>query len=160
MSAVSCEEYPSERGATAQALLHIRFTLMKQRVCKMHRSIKSLRTALAHRQQWRCFYCKFLMWSRNAAEFAATYQIPTGLLDRFRCTAEHLTPRTNGGGGTIDNIVAACQFCNETRHRAKVTLSPEEYQRRVQKRVKAGKWHPRSLHHLLAKAQQPTRPIG
>jgi len=51
--------------------------------------------------------------------------------------------RAPGGGGanSKDNIAAACRFCNEQRHRAKVALEPKAYLARVMKRMAAGKWH-------------------
>ena len=64
-------------------------------------------------------------------------------MGRFTCTAEHLTPQSEGGSDTADNIRAACWFCNRTRHRMKVVLTPSDYQEYVRKRLAKGKWHPR-----------------
>ncbi|RJT32134.1 HNH endonuclease [Mesorhizobium waimense] len=86
------------------------------------------------------------MWDRDPTEFSERYSIP-GSLNRFRCTVEHLKPRMNGGDDRCDNLVAACQFCNQTRHRMRKTLSPAEYQRHVRKRTAAGRWHPPLYHH-------------
>ena len=38
-------------------------------------------------------------------------------LDPLSATLDHYTPRVLGGGGTIDNLVAACKRCNERRGR-------------------------------------------
>ncbi|RWC60484.1 MAG: HNH endonuclease [Mesorhizobium sp.] len=117
-------------------------------MCKTNRLAK-LRTAQAVRQNWRCFYCDFPMWDGDPRLMAERYHLPVGLLNRLRCTAEHLKPRTNGGRESLDNIVAACVFCNQTRHKMRDVLSPVAYQQRVRRRVEARKWHPLECHPLL-----------
>ncbi|WP_352633571.1 HNH endonuclease [Mesorhizobium sp. M0496] len=82
------------------------------------------------------------MWDRNATEFSERHNIPAGLAKRFQCTAEHLNPRMNGGQDRLDNLVAACKFCNQTRHRMDEPLPWLEYLQHVRKRTAAGKWHP------------------
>ncbi|WP_155256233.1 HNH endonuclease [Mesorhizobium loti] len=124
--------------------------LMKQRMCEMCKSnrLVELRTTQAVRQNWRCFYCDFPMWDGDPRA-AAKRNLPEGLLNRFRCTAEHLIPRTDGGRDNLDNIVAACVFCNRTRHKMRDVLSPVAYQQRVRRRVAVRKWHPLECHRLL-----------
>ncbi len=41
----------------------------------------------------------------------------------------------------MHNIVAACWFCNISRHRAKQPLSPYLYGKKVRARLAKGKWH-------------------
>ncbi|TRC80791.1 HNH endonuclease [Mesorhizobium sp. WSM4307] len=118
-------------------------------MCKMSKKLAKLRTVQANKQGWRCFYCKFRMWGGDPAPFSERCHLPLGLLGRFRCTAEHLKPKKSGGEDRLENIVAACEFCNRTRHRVRDALSPAAYQQRVRRRIAAGKWHPRECHHSL-----------
>jgi 5-methylcytosine-specific restriction endonuclease McrA len=55
--------------------------------------------------------------------------------------AEHLKARSEGGNDHPENIVAACQFCNQTRHKRKQPLAPEEYRRMIHRRLAQGRWH-------------------
>ncbi|PKP97485.1 MAG: restriction endonuclease [Alphaproteobacteria bacterium HGW-Alphaproteobacteria-13] len=92
-------------------------------------------------QKGRCCYCQQPMWANNPAKFARKHRI-SGKQARFlQATAEHLTPRSEGGKDRKANIAAACWFCNTRRHRAKQALSPDLYRRKVQKRMAGGKWH-------------------
>jgi hypothetical protein len=72
-----------------------------------------------------------------------------GLLGRFLCTAEHLKPQVEGGQDTQENVVAACKFCNQTRHKMRNVLLPTAYRRHVRRRIAAKKWHPPECHQLL-----------
>lgn len=36
-------------------------------------------------------------------------------LDPKSCTLDHILARADGGGGNIENLVAACKVCNEKR---------------------------------------------
>ena len=72
-----------------------------------------------------------------------------GLANRLRCTAEHLHSRSEGGSDALCNIVAACAFCNHTRHRAKRPLGPNEYLRHVRTRMMKGQWHPERIHQFV-----------
>lgn len=116
----------------------------------MSNSISKLRSDAFLRQHGRCFYCTAAMWLGSPDAFARTYRIPLGDAARFRCTAEHLVPRQEGGRNTASNIVAACQFCNATRHRRRKALSPALYRIRVRHRLGMYRWHPGRVHHLLA----------
>ena len=93
-------------------------------------------------QEGRCFYCGREMWTDDQDGFARRAGIPRALAGRFQCTAEHLMARCDGGGGGAGNIVAACRFCNVTRHRRRRPLAPVQYLAHVQRRLEAGRWHP------------------
>ena len=127
-------------------------------MCKSNR-LASFRIAQANKQNWLCFYCNFPMWDGDPAPFSKRYHLPIGLLDRFRCTAEHLEPRMDGGKDTKENLVAACEFCNQTRHKMRTVLSPTAYRQHVRRRIAAGKWHPPECHHLLHGTQAIRRKL-
>jgi len=62
-------------------------------------------------------------------------------LRQFELTAEHLKPRSEGGADTENNIVAACWFCNKSRHRRKLPMTPERFKQYVRDRMAANRWH-------------------
>ena len=95
--------------------------------------IARLRDAAFAQQGGRCWYCGYRMVP------ASTIGTPKG---RFACTAEHLVPNSEGGTDTGDNIKSACLFCNQTRHKMRIVLTPEAYRQHVRKRLAKGKWHP------------------
>ncbi|WP_367648038.1 HNH endonuclease [Ruegeria arenilitoris] len=70
-----------------------------------------------------------------------TYSISESHARWFQCTAEHLLAASEGGPLSPDNIVAACKFCNWTRHKSKRPLSPAVYKRQVLRRLELGKWN-------------------
>lgn len=99
--------------------------------------LKSLRALAFLAQSGRCYYCGLPMWQSSPEEL--------GLLPRsggpFRCTAEHLEPKQDGGRDTPDNVVAAHASCNHRRHRRLGPApSPEVFRALVQCRVNGGKW--------------------
>lgn len=110
--------------------------------------LAKLRTLHANQQNWRCFYCRYLMWQGDQTLFAARHSLLAGSLNRFQCTAEHMQPRMNGGEDRPENIVAACKFCNQTRHQMREVLSPAAFRQHVRKRTRTGKWHPREFRRL------------
>jgi 5-methylcytosine-specific restriction endonuclease McrA len=101
------------------------------------------------RQEGRCYYCGVPMWLEMPGEFAHNHGIRESRAKRFRCTAEHLLARQDGGTNKRNNIVAACSFCNSTRHRSSIALSPVEYRKKVMRRIRCQKWHPTDCHHML-----------
>ena len=110
-------------------------------------TIRTLRRQAAREQGWRCFYCQLPMWDTELDEFIARYGISRGLARRFRCTAEHVEARCDGGKDVAANIVAACLFCNGRRHRVKHPLDASEHVSVVRLRLAKGRWHPP---HVLA----------
>jgi hypothetical protein len=99
-------------------------------------------------QSGRCYYCESPIWLNDKEGFAIKYSISVSAAEELRCTAEHLVARVDGGGNNPGNIVAACVFCNKTRHRIKCPPSPSQYKKHVKRRLNKGKWHKKSLLHL------------
>jgi HNH endonuclease len=108
----------------------------------MPKSIADLRRRAYEAQAGGCFYCGFPMWESDELQFARRWGIPPTAARRFQCTAEHLVPVSAGGRTCHGNIVAACWFCNQTRHRAGKVRSPEQYTAYVRKRLAVHRWHP------------------
>ena len=92
-------------------------------------------------QSHRCFYCDFPMWESDCMSFAQAHKISLSQAKLLKCTAEHLKARQDGGKDTAKNIVAACQWCNQRRHRIKQAPSPCVYRQLVQQRLSNGRWH-------------------
>lgn len=88
-----------------------------------------------------CYYCNQPMWEKDKESFISQYKVKPAIANFLQCTAEHLTARKDGGKNTKVNIVAACKYCNHTRHKAKNALSPEKYKLFVQKRLSSKAWH-------------------
>jgi hypothetical protein len=82
-----------------------------------------------------CYYCEQVMWLPGFN--AGLGHSPSHL----QCTAEHLVPVSEGGKTSRNNIVAACLFCNQTRHRTGCVLSPQQYKELVQRYVQGEGWH-------------------
>jgi 5-methylcytosine-specific restriction endonuclease McrA len=111
----------------------------------MPSKLAKIRQHAYSQQQYRCYYCEHLMWADNPIEFVRTYRVSIAAARLFQCTAEHLVPTSCGGRDSMENIVAACLFCNRTRHRAKKPLKPSEYRGKVRARVSRGRWFPFGL---------------
>jgi hypothetical protein len=116
----------------------------------MSGNISKKRLAAFDKQLGQCYYCRHPMWLTNRKEFANKYNISELEADRFRCTAEHLLARCDGGKDDSKNIVAACYFCNNSRHRKKVPLEPDNYKLYVIRRLKKRKWHPKKMRRLMS----------
>jgi hypothetical protein len=102
-------------------------------------------------QSGRCYYCESMMWLDKQEDFAAKHNITVKEAARFKCTAEHLVARCDGGGNGKSNIVASCLFCNGGRHRRQKPPAPNHYRELIKKRLKKGKWFPESLRHLASR---------
>lgn len=115
----------------------------------MSTPLSRARDAAVQRQNGLCYYCDapFIQQLINR-DLLVAIGFHSKLAKHLQPTAEHLLPRCCGGGSGKSNIVAACLFCNRTRHRIKKAPSPEKYRTYVQKRIAADRWHPREL--LLA----------
>jgi 5-methylcytosine-specific restriction endonuclease McrA len=108
----------------------------------MPSNIRNLRRQAFHRQGGRCCYCDVVLWLESPVELMIGPVKPRAAAP-LRCTAEHLSPRCEGGRNASDNIAAACAHCNSTRHKRKRPPDPAEYRKNVRARVRRGKWHPR-----------------
>ena len=112
---------------------------MSAKTIQKHRS-----TAFA-KQNGKCFYCNSPMWKEDKSKFSKTYKIPESYAGRFQCTAEHLMARQDGGTDQKRNIVAACKFCNMTRHKRPKPMQVDSYKKLVISRISTGRWHPFQL---------------
>jgi hypothetical protein len=92
-------------------------------------------------QQERCIYCELPMWLDNPEAFAKKFKITIKGAALFKCTAEHLLAKQDGGKDGEGSIVAACHFCNQRRHKCKKPKDPIPYKDHVTKRVVEGKWN-------------------
>lgn len=87
-----------------------------------------------------CYYCGCSMWLTNPAPFMAAFGLNQAQAYRLQCTGEHLLPASEGGRATADNIVAACRFCNETRHRQTKPPTPEVFRAYIRNEMARGCW--------------------
>lgn len=107
--------------------------------------LKSLRANAFQSQSGRCYYCDLPMWHSSPHEL--------GLRPRsagpFRCTAEHLVARQDGGKDVVGNVVAAHAACNHRRHKRSAPVpSATDYRTLVQRQLAKGKWWPQWIHGL------------
>lgn len=107
----------------------------------MTRIIQKIRSKAFLRQSGRCFYCNCPMWQASPEKFAQEHHLTLKQARAFKCTAEHLLARSEGGTNAPGNIAAACAFCNSMRHRAKHPLSPKAQRAKVQLHLEKGGWH-------------------
>lgn len=103
-------------------------------------TLKHIRRKKMIAQEGRCYYCCLPMWDDAGKTDPESFSRTKTASKTLRCTAEHLHARSEGGKDTADNIVAACWYCNNRRHRRKRPLSPEAHRLHVQRRMAAGKW--------------------
>lgn len=88
-----------------------------------------------------CYYCGQPMWETDQKGFCSKFNISLKASKFFKCTAEHLIAKQDSGKNSADNIVAACLFCNRTRHLAKNPLNYNKYKTKVLTRMRLNKWH-------------------
>jgi hypothetical protein len=105
----------------------------------MRNQVSDLRRRAYDAQAGLCFYCQFPMWISDPRDFARRWAIPISAVHRFRCTAEHLVPVSQGGRTEPGNIIAAYWFCNQTRHRSREVRTPARYVEHVSRGVAAGR---------------------
>lgn len=108
---------------------------------KKRNSLKTPRKQAFLRQNGRCFYCQKPIWEENPEQYAKRYGLSLRQAQLMRCTGEHLTAHKDGGAANPDNIVAACFYCNNRRHKCKKNLTPEKYKVFVSNRVEKKRWH-------------------
>ena len=100
--------------------------------------IKPRSIAFQH-QHGHCFYCNQPMWSDDLRDFVSKYGLTLKQAWYFQCTGEQLKAHSVGGSAHRSNIVAACRFCNQTRHRRKNPPDPIQYKRLVNSRMDKGR---------------------
>jgi 5-methylcytosine-specific restriction endonuclease McrA len=106
----------------------------------MKKALKNIRRTKMLAQSGRCYYCDLPMWDATLDHRLPAMCSSRGLPKFLQCTAEHLLPRSEGGKDTAENIVAACWYCNTSRHKRKCAPSPRAYRTHVRKRMAAGRW--------------------
>lgn len=116
----------------------------------MTKRSKALRERAAVAQHHSCYYCGFPMWQGDVADFASRFAIRKRAALRFQCTAEHVSALGDGGTTTTGNIVAACHYCNQMRHRRNGRISSETFLALVRRRVGKHAWHPVQFYKLIA----------
>lgn len=92
-------------------------------------------------QQGRCIYCELPMWLDHPDAFAKKYKTSIKGAALFKCTAEHLLAKQDGGKDVESNIVAACHFCNQKRHKCRKPKDPIAYKRYVSTRLCKSRWN-------------------
>lgn len=113
----------------------------------MPNRVQAHRNRAFENQNHRCFYCNVTMWLASPQELPA--KLSPHVAARLQCTAEHVVARCDGGRDVASNIVAACRFCNENRHRRKRPPKPDVYRNQVQRRMERAAWHDRVVHQPL-----------
>lgn len=126
-------------------------------MARNRRKILKHREAAFCSQGGRCYYCAQPMWLNDVREYCTLYGFTPSRASAFRCTAEHLLARRDGGRDEPENIVAACFFCNRHRHARPQPLEPQRYKAHVRGRVFKGRWHGTLV---LAKLADPSFEIG
>ncbi|WP_405049169.1 HNH endonuclease [Rhizobium sp. NZLR4b] len=81
------------------------------------------------------------MWESDPKSFSARFRLTDRAALHFRCTAEHLQARCDGGRDTKENVVAACRYCNGNRHNRKRPKDAVSYMDLVRSRMEQGRWH-------------------
>ncbi|WP_408987999.1 HNH endonuclease [Rhizobium sp. PRIMUS64] len=117
---------------------------------KSNSRIQILRRRAAENQRWQCYYCQQPMWETDPKIFSARFRVTDRAALHFRCTAEHLEARCDGGRDTEENVVAACLYCNKNRHKRKRPKDAVSYGDLVRSRMEQGRWHPVALTHITA----------
>lgn len=107
------------------------------------------------RQSGLCFYCGCPMWSDDPNEFTAKYGITLKQAKALQCTGEHLEAHKDGGTAIQSNIVAACRFCNQGRHKRNAAPLPDRYKQLVCSRMRKMRWHQSWVFQKVLPALQP-----
>ena len=108
---------------------------------KSRKPLKNQRNKAYKNQKGLCYYCNLPMWVNSPSNFATKFKISIKSTILFQCTGEHLVPHSDGGTSKQKNIVAACKFCNQQRHKRKKVLAPKEYSNFVHIRICKGRWN-------------------
>ncbi len=112
----------------------------------MSHSLKAKRVRAYNSQNGRCYYCEIQMWLNDPQDHYLRSSVSSAGMVRIRCTAEHVQARSDGGSNAKENIVAACWFCNQARHRRPRPVNSQAFRAFVKSRMRAQKWHPAQFH--------------
>lgn len=104
-----------------------------------------------HLQQGCCYYCCLPMWLEDIDAYRQRYGVTRRQALAFRCTAEHLVARADGGTDPLDNVVAACTLRNRRRHGRPVPLDARSYLLHVRRRLARRRWHSSTVVERLTK---------
>ena len=115
----------------------------------MPNDLQRLRAQAFHLQTGKCCYCRNPMWLDNPYIFTQRHGITLRQASQWQCTAEHILAKCDGGGDTADNISAACNWCNQKRHKRAVALDSVGYAAFVVRRIFNGRWRPFSLNEPM-----------
>ena len=88
-----------------------------------------------------CYYCEQPMWLQDINGFCRQYGVVREQALLLKCTAEHLVARKDGGLDSDENIVAACDYCNQARHENEEAKSPQSFMDFVRGELISGRWH-------------------
>lgn len=119
------------------------------------------RSSAFERQHGKCWYCDMPMHQGEIEHFAIVHGVSRKQARWLRCTAEHLVARSDGGADTMENVVAACLWCNSRRHygRSENAPSPDAYRTRIRKLMtQQGRWHPARRASTTVRCTTPSRP--
>lgn len=108
---------------------------------RTRRSPRKARQAAYIQQDSRCYYCNQPMWLGNPDDFTRRFNLKESQCRKLQCTAEHLHAWKDGGGNGRQNIVAACLYCNQSRHKRRKEMAPQAFKAHVQMRLSARRWH-------------------
>ena len=109
--------------------------------CIIEKNLSKIRIDKMKAQFGLCYCCQQPMWSDRPCEFGERYGLSPKQVTVLQCTAEHLLAKSDGGLDEVDNIVAACLYCNNRRYRSRKPRSPDRHAERVRHRLAMGKWH-------------------
>ena len=87
----------------------------------MSKRFVSRRKAVFHRDKYRCWWCKVKVEDSQTAPI------------HLRATVEHLIPRHVSGDKSFENLVTACNLCNQARGK-KIGKPSEEDRIRILKK--------------------------
>jgi 5-methylcytosine-specific restriction endonuclease McrA len=108
---------------------------------KSRKSLKSPRKQAYRKQAGRCFYCSMPIWEDTPDHIVESLGLTPRQANQLKSTGEHLLAHAEDGESDCSNIVAACQYCNMHRHKAKNPLPPSKYRKYVKARLAKGLWH-------------------
>lgn len=78
---------------------------------------------------------------RERAKFRCEYCQTAEILSGIRCVADHIRPQSRGGSDEMDNLCAACSFCNGCKYAKIDGLDPATNQRVALFNPRQQAWH-------------------